>query len=108
MVVREALLRKEPWIVERLIAGFDAANRVCDKEYSYAKRLSFPTSPLILEEEEARFGKDPWQHGLDANRHNLEAFMGYAAAQGYTKRRLSLAECFWAEGAARPNLVAAE
>ena len=108
VVVREALLMKEPWIVEKLIAGFEAANAVCDKEYSYAKRLSFPTSPLILEEEQARFGKDPWQHGLEANRPNLEAFMGYAAAQGYTGRRLSLAESFWAENQERPKLVAAE
>jgi 4,5-dihydroxyphthalate decarboxylase len=70
--------------------------------------LSFPTAALILEEEESRFGKNPWQHGLDANRHTLETFMGYAAAQGYTRRRLSLAESFWAEQTARPNLVAAE
>jgi 4,5-dihydroxyphthalate decarboxylase len=108
VVVREELLMKEPWIIKSLVDGFEAANRICDTEYNYPKRLSFPTAALILEEEEARFGKNPWQHGLEANKHNLETFMGYAAAQNYTARRLSLGESFWAENAARPNLVAAE
>jgi 4,5-dihydroxyphthalate decarboxylase len=115
VVVREDLLRKEPWIVESLVNGFEAANRVCDKEYNYPKRLSFPTAALVLEEEEQRFGKNPWQHGLDVNRHGLETFMAYAAAQGYTGRRLSLGESFWAQKtspatsrAADSPLVAAE
>ena len=92
VVVREELLKKEPWIVGSLLAGFQEANRICQKEYDYPKRLSFPTAALILEEEEARFGKDPWQHGLEANRHTLETFMAYAANQGYTGRQLSLEE----------------
>ncbi|MGH9694704.1 MAG: hypothetical protein ACRD5Z_11210, partial [Bryobacteraceae bacterium] len=95
VVVREDLLLKEPWIVESLIEGFNEADRICTREYDYPKRLSFPTGALILEEEEKRFGRNPWQHGLERNRHTLEKFMEYAAAQGYTKRRLSLSECFW-------------
>jgi len=108
IVVREELLMREPWIVERLVDGFERANQVCGKEYNYPKRLSFPTAALILEEEEARFGKNPWQHGLEANKRNLETFMGYAAAQGYTGRRLSLGESFRAGTDARSRLVAAE
>jgi len=110
VVVREELLVKEPWIVERLVKGFEEADAVCRKEYDYSKRLSFPTAALILEEEDSRFGSNPWQHGLEPNRHTLETFMGYATAQGYTARRLSLAESFWPEAAkdGRPKLVAAE
>jgi 4,5-dihydroxyphthalate decarboxylase len=95
VVVREDLLRKEPWIVDKLVDAFDQAQRVCDKEYSYAKRLSFPTAPLLLEEEEAKFGPNPWQNGLEGNRRNLETFMAYAASQGYIRRPLNLGECFW-------------
>ena len=111
VVVREELLKREPWIVGSLLAGFEEANRICQKEYDYPKRLSFPTAALVLEEEEARFGKDPWQHGLEGSRHVLETFMGYAAAQGYTGRRLSIEESFWPVAAsedARARLVAAE
>jgi 4,5-dihydroxyphthalate decarboxylase len=95
VVVREELLQREPWIVGRLVDAFDAADAVCRREYDYPKRLSFPTGALILEEEEQRFGKNPWQHGLAANTHTLEAFMQYAAQQGYTPRALSLDEAFW-------------
>jgi 4,5-dihydroxyphthalate decarboxylase len=107
VVVREALPNKEPWIVKSLLDGFEAANRIADREYNYPKRLSFPTAALILEEEEQRFGRNPWQHGIEANTRNLETFMRYAAAQGYTGRRLSLGESFWLDGG-RPALAAAE
>jgi 4,5-dihydroxyphthalate decarboxylase len=110
VVAREDLLVKEPWIVESLVKGFEDADEACRKEYDYPKRLSFPTGALILEEEEARFGKNPWQHGLDANRHTLEKFMEYAAAQGYTRRPLSLSEAFGSADklTAASRLVAAE
>jgi hypothetical protein len=83
--------------VESLIKGFQDADELCRNEYEYPKRLSFPTAALILEEEEAAFGKAPWAHGLENNRRGLETFMAYAAAQGYTGRCLSLAESFWTE-----------
>lgn len=95
VVVREELLHREPWIVDRLVGAFDAADALCRREYNYPKRLSFPTAALILEEEEQRFGKNPWQHGLALNAHTLEKFMQYAAIQGYTARTLSLEEAFW-------------
>jgi 4,5-dihydroxyphthalate decarboxylase len=95
VVVREELLQREPWIVDSLVEAFDAADAQCRREYDYPKRLTFPTAALILEEEEQRFGKNPWQHGLAANAHTLEKFMEYAASQGYTPRVLSLEEAFW-------------
>jgi 4,5-dihydroxyphthalate decarboxylase len=101
VVVREELLRREPWIAGSLVKAFDAADAVCRKEYDYPKRLSFPTSVLLLEEEEQRFGKNPWQNGLAPNAHTLAKFMQYAAAQNYTPRVLSLEETFWLGAKAR-------
>jgi len=95
VVVREDLLRREPWIAGSLIRAFDTADAACRKEYDYPKRLSFPTSMLLLEEEEQRFGKNPWQNGMAPNAHTLAKFMQYAAEQGYTRRVLSLEEAFW-------------
>jgi 4,5-dihydroxyphthalate decarboxylase len=114
VVVREDLLLKEPWIAERVVHAFQEANDICRKEYEYPKRLSFPTSALILEEEERKFGKDPWAHGLEANRHILETFMDYAVSQGYTGRRLDIGDAFWPKSAlsagskeTHPSLVGA-
>jgi 4,5-dihydroxyphthalate decarboxylase len=95
LVVREELLEREPWIVDSLVKGFEAADAFCRKEYDYPKRLLFPTAQLILEEEERRFGNNPWQEGLAPNAATLDKFMQYAAAQGYTPRVLSIAEAFW-------------
>jgi 4,5-dihydroxyphthalate decarboxylase len=95
LVVREELLEREPWIVDSLVKAFEAADACCRSEYQYPKRLFFPTAQLILEEEEQRFGKNPWQEGLAPNAHTLDKFMEYAAAQGYTPRVLGIAEAFW-------------
>lgn len=95
VVVREELLQREPWIAGSLVKAFDAADAMCRKEYDYPKRLSFPSAVLLLEEEEQRFGRNPWQNGLAPNAHTLAKFMQYAAGQGYTARVLSLDEAFW-------------
>jgi 4,5-dihydroxyphthalate decarboxylase len=95
LVVREELLEREPWIVDSLVKAFEAADAFCRREYDYPKRLFFSTAQLILEEEEQRFGRNPWQDGLAPNAPVLDKFMQYAAAQGYTPRVLSIAEAFW-------------
>ncbi len=87
VVVREALLEREPWIVDRLVDAFAAADAACRREYDYPKRLSFPTAALVLEGGRAAlWQRIPWQHGLAPNAHTLEKFMQYAASQGYTPR----------------------
>ena len=114
LVAREDLLRREPWIVDSLVEGFESAETYCRKQYEYPKRVMFPTSVLIREEEEKRFGANPWRHGLEGNEHTLDRFMEYAFRQGYTGRRMSLAESFWPvrgkapPAKAAPELVAAK
>lgn len=98
VVAGEKLLRREPWIVDRIVEAFDAADAMCRQEYDYPKRLSFPTAVLLLDEEAQRFGSNPWQNGLAPNVHTLETFMKYAAAQGYIPRALGLEEAFWPGG----------
>ena len=95
VVMGEALWKREPWIAERLVAAFREAQRVCD-DFTYAdpKHVGFPRSVLILEEERATFGPDPWPHGLEPNRHVLETFVRYAHEQGYIPRRLASEELF--------------
>lgn len=110
VVVREDLLKSEPWIVGRLVKAFTEADARCAKEYAYPKRLSFPTAALLLEEEEAAFGKNPWQHGLKENQATLRQFMNFAAKQGYIPRPLDLDEAFWPESedsAGAPKQVSA-
>src|SRR5262245_32005040 len=94
MVVHERLLERYPWLPSELVAAFDQANHQCRVEYDYPKRFSFPTAVLFLEEEEQRFGKDPWIHGLESNRVVLEKFVQYAHDQGYIPFRPTVNELF--------------
>ena len=94
VVVKESFFAKHSWIVEKIVAAFDDADRLCRQRYQYPKRFSFPTAVLLLEEEEQRFGKNPWSHGLDSNRVILEKFVEYAQQQGYISFRPALDDLF--------------
>jgi len=94
MVVHERLLAKYPWLCQQLIAAFNEADRQCQIDYEYPKRFSFPTAVLFLEEEEKRFGKNQWTHGLEPNRKVLEKFVEYAKDQGYIPFQPALDDIF--------------
>ena len=95
LVVRQELFDKRPWLVESLLNAFTEAESLCRSSYDYAKRLAFPSAVLILEEEEERFGENPWGHGLTPeNQRVLEKFVQYASEQGYIPYRPALSELF--------------
>lgn len=94
IVVKESLLRTYPWITEKLIRAFDSADALARQKHQYPKRFSFPTAVLLLEREEQAFGKNPWKHGLQANKVLLEKFLEYAQGQGYVSYRPNLVDLF--------------
>lgn len=83
VVARQSLIEEHPWIASRLVDAFMEANKLCRRSYEYEKRLSYPMAAIIQEEEDRIFGKDPWAHGLAANKAALEKFLEYAKEQGY-------------------------
>jgi 4,5-dihydroxyphthalate decarboxylase len=95
LVVRQPLFDEHPWIVSSLLNAFGKAETLCRKSYDYAKRLAFPSTVLILEEEKETFGADPWMHGLTPeNQVVLEKFVQYAHEQGYVSYRPALSDLF--------------
>ena len=94
MVTHERMVAQHPWLCRELVAAFTEADRQCRVEYEYPKRFSFPTAALFLEEEDQRFGKNPWNHGLESNRPVLKKFVQYAHEQGYTSFEPSVDELF--------------
>jgi 4,5-dihydroxyphthalate decarboxylase len=101
LVMKESLYQNCPWIADRLAAAFDDADRLSRQKYQYPKRFSFPTAVLFLEEEEERFGKNPWIHGLEPNRVILDKFVEYAEDQGYISFRPRVDDLFALQGQTR-------
>ena len=95
VVMGEALWRREPWIAERMLAAYRDAQQLVEAHYyNDPKHLTLPRAVLLLEEERATFGPDPWSHGLATNRNVLDTFIRYAHEQGYIPRRPALEELF--------------
>jgi 4,5-dihydroxyphthalate decarboxylase len=90
--------RRKSWVAKPLIEAFRAAQRACDAfAYANGKHLSLPGAVFDLEQERRDYGKDPWPHGLPANRHLIETFVRYAHEQGYIPKPIAVDDLF-AEG----------
>jgi 4,5-dihydroxyphthalate decarboxylase len=98
LVTHERVMSQHPWLCKELVDAFNEADRHCRLEYDYPKRFSFPTAVLFLEEEDERFGKNPWSHGLQPNRAVLEKFVQYAREQGYISFEPAVDDLFAAVG----------
>jgi 4,5-dihydroxyphthalate decarboxylase len=53
-----------------------------------------PFGRYAYQDDEVRFGRDPYPSGIAANRDNLDWFIGYHVDQHIIPRRLSLEELF--------------
>jgi 4,5-dihydroxyphthalate decarboxylase len=94
LVTHERMVAQHPWLCKQIVSAFDQADRQCRLEYEYPKRFSFPTAVLFLEEEDRRFGDNPWIHGLEPNRAVLKKFVQYAREQGYISHEPELDALF--------------
>ncbi|MFM9972047.1 MAG: ABC transporter substrate-binding protein [Burkholderiales bacterium] len=99
VVMGEALYNKKPWIAERMLSAFTEAQKACDTFHLNSKHVSFPDAEFFMEQQRKIYGRDPWKHGIAANRHNIETFTRYAFEQGYTVKHQPIEELF------TPNLL---
>lgn len=91
VVLRRTCCEAHPAVAGKLFAAFDRA-----KHRSLARALtavvpSYPLPWAACHARQARelLGDDFWPYGLEPNRAALEAFLGYAAEQRLTDRRLA-------------------
>lgn len=96
VVLRAAVLDRFPWVAMNLFAAFEAAKaRSLARLAEYtASRVPLPWVPAQVAAAQALFGPDPFPYGLAANQPTLDAFLGWAQAQGVTERRLQPEELF--------------
>jgi 4,5-dihydroxyphthalate decarboxylase len=92
LVVKKEILDRDPWVATSLYEAFAESKRLYRELMQQPHRLSFVWNQL--DEERRFFGKDPFDQGLAANRHDVETLIQYADEQGMLPRRLGVDELF--------------
>ncbi len=87
ILFRNDVVERHPWLPRAMYDAFLRAKEQLASYYSDPNWSSMVWAPHYRDEEAATLG-DPWQHGLTANRVNIERFMGYAHEQGLISARL--------------------
>lgn len=92
------VLRREVWEQDRSIArrvteAFMACEDYVEEEFRLMPYAT-PWMQFDLEEAESALGRNPYQHGMDANRAVLEQFCAQGHKLGLTKRLISVDEYF--------------
>jgi 4,5-dihydroxyphthalate decarboxylase len=93
IVIRRAVWERAPVAGALLVAAFDA----CDRAFRDDQRLYPYNSPWLMADIEAAeqlMGADYHAHGLEKNRHAVDAFCQGAFDDGLTKRRITVDEFF--------------
>ncbi len=91
---KDEVMAENPWIGSSIVEAFDKAKEVCMNYYDDPNWSRFVWGRHLFEEERAAFGDDPWPHGIDKNRANLDRFIGYSLDQGLMEKKLAVEELF--------------
>lgn len=95
VMVREAIVRENPWIASNIAHGFNKAKQMAYDRVRNPRVVPLAWFTSEWEEQAAILGPDPWAYGLaEPNRTNLETLIRYTCEQGLTERQASIAELF--------------
>jgi 4,5-dihydroxyphthalate decarboxylase len=78
----------------RLCAVFESAKQVAYQKLEDETYTALPLVRSYLEDSQQVFGPDPYQDGIEPNRHVLDAFLEASHRQGLTEKRLVVDELF--------------
>ncbi len=92
VVVKEEVLRRDPWVAPNLVHAFEDAKRIAYRYWADHRRSLLAWFGAEQEEERALLGADPWAYSIAANRAVLDTLLDYAAEQKITDRRLAVDE----------------
>jgi 4,5-dihydroxyphthalate decarboxylase len=91
---KDPVLAQNPWLARSVMEAFDKAKEACVEYYDDPNWSRFVWGRHLFEEERIAFGEDPWPHGVQKNRANLERFIGYSLDQGLMEKKLEVNELF--------------
>ena len=91
---KDDVLARNPSLATKVTDAFDKAKEACMEYYDDPNWSRFVWGRHLFEEEREVFGEDPWPHGIEKNRANLERFIGYSLDQGLMEKKLAVEELF--------------
>jgi 4,5-dihydroxyphthalate decarboxylase len=94
LALQKNLVERYPELPEKLFRLYADAKRWAQRWRRTIPSLVEAWPNYYLAEEQRIFKTDPWAYGLEANRHVLEKFLAYCAAQGITARQIEPEEIF--------------
>lgn len=96
IVIRRSTHEAHPFIAESLFRAFCESKHVAIKRMRYIAipRYMLPWMHDDLDEIDEVFGGDPFPYGVEAGRHNFEAFMQYMAEDGIIRAALPVDDLF--------------
>lgn len=94
--VRRTLADQHPWLPGALLKAFTEAKNMAQLALAdtSATKVTMPFVEDTLGLAQRLMGRDPWPYGFGANRHVLDTFLGYHAAQGLSPRRVTPEDLF--------------
>ncbi len=94
--MRRAVFEAYPWTARNLLTAFERSKdaAVARIREITTSRIPLPWGAAIAAEMEVKMGGDLWPYGVEANRHTLEAFCGFAHAQYLTPTLLTPEDLF--------------
>ncbi len=96
IVIRRSTYEAHPFIAASLYRAFCESKQVAIKHMRYIAnpRYMLPWMHDDLDEIDAVFGGDPFPYGVEAGRHNFEAFMQYMVEHGIIRAALPVDDLF--------------
>jgi 4,5-dihydroxyphthalate decarboxylase len=91
LVVKNTLLKEQPWIAGELTKAFEAAKAIYMKDIQGATKISFWDKAAA---DNATVVGDPFPFGIEQNRKALEAITEFAADQKMVPRKFTVEELF--------------
>ena len=88
------VLAKNPALAQNVMVAFDEAKDACLAYYDDPNWSRFVWGRHLFEKERRAFGDNPWPHGINKNRANLERFMAYSLDQGLMEKKLTVEDLF--------------
>ncbi|MGH7766621.1 MAG: PhnD/SsuA/transferrin family substrate-binding protein [Candidatus Binatia bacterium] len=95
VVIKDAILRENPWVAVSLMQAFQRSKEVCYERMKDPRNFTLVWVKETMREQEEIFGPDPWPYNLENNRKALEAAVRYEYEQGMIKKQFKPEELFF-------------